>query len=78
MGLTWKKAVDLTKRDGYDFCTRPDHGYMKPCTYDGKTAKARIVVCPIVQFGPLPRYSFHSKRDFLVSCDAYFTTKGWL
>ena len=77
--LTLSQALAISKeKEGYEQCRNPEHGYGKPCTYNGKTAPARFAICPIIQFYPKPTYLFHSWRDFIKSCERYYRTKGWL
>ena len=77
--IAFDKAVRIArKKEGYELCTCPEHGFGEDCTYDGKTAPAVIVLCPIVQFYPKPSYLFHSVEDFLKSSDTYYRARGWI
>jgi hypothetical protein len=74
-----KRALRIAKeKEGYEQCFRKDHGLGSPCTYDGKTAPAGFIICPIVQFYPKPTYMFHSVKDFLKSSDIAYRKKGWI
>lgn len=77
--ITLSAALQIAHdKEGYIPCTNPEHGYGEDVTIDGKTGPALFVLCPIVQFYPLPIYLFHSQEDFLESCESYYKQKGWL
>ena len=76
--MTFNEAVKIAKeKEGYELCKNPNHGYMKPCTYaNGKTALAKVVICPIINFGFSDTYLFHSKKDFVKSSEKFYKLKG--
>jgi hypothetical protein len=79
MRLTLKRALQIAQeREGYQRCFRKDHGLGEVITYNGVTAPAKFIICPIIQFMPKPTYRFHSKKDFLISSEKAYKQQGWL
>ena len=77
--LSLKRALEIAKeREGYERCRNPSHGFGKPCTYGGKTAPARFVICPIVQLYPKPTFLFHTWHDFVKPSEKVYRERGWL
>jgi hypothetical protein len=77
--MTVEEALKIAReKEGYEQCHNPEHGFGKDCTYEGKTAPAMFVICPIVQLYPKPSFLFHSEADFLASSESVFRKRGWL